>query len=280
MRRLLLVLATAFLGLTLLAQEPEIKSFSLNVSDLEAKLNSVRDLNDEACALIRVHIASKDVAFDGNIIGDPVWNDGEWLVFMPAAAPFLTIKPKGYAAHTYRFQENPLQSYCTYEMDVVLPPLERVRSLVMPSFSISTTSHPSYGLMVGFVKKFGGYIRAKSDFRFDLKTVGVCNEQGVMDGQQAWLTGNTKSNRWAITAGGLARVLSSLYVYAGVGYGQRTLAWENSAGEYYKVSSSSFSGVESELGVVFRFGAFAVSAGMQNNSFKFWEANLGVGVMF
>ena len=279
MRRLLTVLISSLLGLFLSAQEATVSSFLVNASDIEAKLNPVYDLNGEACALVRVVIASKDVSFEGNLVLEPVWNKGEWLVYLPAATQTLRIKPQGYAVVTYTFPE-PLQSYFSYELSVMLPPKEKVRSLVMPTFSLGSTFQPSYGLMVGFVKKFGGYLRAKSDFVFGLETSGECDAQGNIEGLQAWLTGNAKTSRWAITAGGMVQVLSPLYVCAGVGYGQRTLAWENAEGGYYKVSTSSFSGLEAEVGLVFRLGAFAVSAGVQSNSVKYWEANLGVGVMF
>ena len=76
----------------------------------------------------------------------------------------------------------------------------------------------------------------------------------------------------------------SLYAYVGGGYGTRTLAWQmyGSDGDYQyaKVVPSSFSGIEAETGVVVRLGGVVLSAGAQTNSFKFWEANIGVGVMF
>ena len=279
MRRLIAAMALSLLVLNLVAQEPVVTSFAVNGTDIEAKLNPVYDLNGQACALVRVNIPTRDVTFEGNIIGVPVWNSGEWLVYMPGASQNLKIKPQGYSTITYTFADQ-LQPYYSYDLSVSLPSREKIRSLVMPTFSIGTTSHTSYGLMVGFVKKFGGYVRAKSDFNFGLQLSGECDDQGYVEGIQAWLTGASRVSRWAITAGGIAKIFKPLYVYAGVGYGQRTLAWENSDGGYYKVVPSSYSGVEPELGLILRFGAFAVSAGVQTNSFKYWEANLGVGVMF
>jgi len=62
------------------------------------------------------------------------------------------------------------------------------------------------------------------------------------------------------------------------------VAWQTPGADgeyqYAKVVPSSFQGVEAETGVVVRLGGFVLSAGVQSNSFKFYEANLGVGVMF
>ena len=70
----------------------------------------------------------------------------------------------------------------------------------------------------------------------------------------------------------------------GAGYGQRILGWQvrgtDGEFEYARVTSSSYSGVEAELGLVFRMGGFAIMAGAQTIMFKYYEANVGIGVMF
>ena len=47
-----------------------------------------------------------------------------------------------------------------------------------------------------------------------------------------------------------------------------------------EVTLKDYKGIEAELGVMGRFGIFALSAGVQTNSFKYMEFNVGVGVMF
>ena len=39
-------------------------------------------------------------------------------------------------------------------------------------------------------------------------------------------------------------------------------------------------GIEAELGGIYRIKNVAISAGVQTNSFKYWESTLGVGIMF
>ena len=39
-------------------------------------------------------------------------------------------------------------------------------------------------------------------------------------------------------------------------------------------------GVEADLGLVLRAKNFAITAGLQSNSFKYFEATVGLGIMF
>lgn len=278
--RKILFLFLLFVGGSAAAQEIEILSFEPTM-DLSAKLNPVYDDNGQAAALLRISLASDKVSFEGIIIGDPVREHGDWLLYLPAGARFIRISVEGYTAMNYDFPTG-IESYRTYEMAVNLPIKEKAKALIMPSFSISS-GHTSYGIMLGYAKKgFGGYVRAKSDFNFGIPVAGSCDEQGKAGDQQLWLTGEeTRKSRYAVTAGALFRVLPPLYLYAGAGYGSRILAWQSSnKTEYYRVESSSFTGVEAEAGIIANFGIFAVSAGIQTNQFKYLEANVGIGVLF
>lgn len=279
MRKIILLLLL-FAGVTAAAQEIEILSFEPTM-DISAKLNPVFDDNGQAAALLRISLASDKVSFDGNIVNEPAYEHGDWLIYLPAGSKFIRINVDGYTGMNYDFPIN-IESYHTYEMVVNLPIKEKGKALIMPSFSISSV-HTSYGIMVGYVhNKFGGYIRAKSDFNFGIPVVGTCDAQGLVDGSQIWLTGkDTRKSRFAITAGAFFRIAAPLYVYVGAGYGSRILAWQSSIEtDYYKVSSASFIGVEAETGIMANFGIFAISAGVQTNQFKYVEANLGIGLMF
>lgn len=278
--RKLFLLILLFIGRSLSAQEIEILSFAPTM-DITAKLNPVYDDNGQATALLKISVASDKVSFDGNFIGVPVYEHGDWLLHVPSGTKDIRINVAGYTGTNFEFPIN-IESYHTYEMIVNLPIKERGKALIMPSLSISSI-HTSYGIMAGYVKKkFGGYVRAKSDFQFGIPIVGTCDAQGKSGGSQLWLTGeNTRKSRYAFTAGAIFRIISPLYFYAGAGYGSRILAWQNYNGtDYYKVTSSSFTGVEAEVGLLAHFGIFAISAGVQTNQFKYVEANVGIGVLF
>jgi hypothetical protein len=66
----------------------------------------------------------------------------------------------------------------------------------------------------------------------------------------------------------------------GAGYGYKKLAWETVDGAWAENSDKTNTGVEAELGLIFRAKNFALSAGVQSNSFSYMEATLGVGIMF
>ena len=86
-----------------------------------------------------------------------------------------------------------------------------------------------------------------------------------------------------MTGGYLRKLADPLYLYVGGGYGSRILAWKMYAdGDYAwaRVTDNSFTGYEAELGLIYRPGIIAFSAGVQTNQFKYYEANVGIGVMF
>ena len=277
--RKLFILFFLFLGAILSAQEIEVVSFEPTL-DISAKLNPVYDINGQAGAMLRISLASDKVSFEGNILESSMRDYGDWIVYVPSGTRFIRISVEGYAVMNYIFPVN-IESYHTYEMVVNLPVKEKAHALIMPTYSIGT-SQSSYGLMIGFAKKIGGYIRAKSDFNFGITTVGVCDASGNTDEGSIWLTGqDTKKSRLAITGGALFRVAKPLYLYVGAGYGSRILAWQSSNNtDYYRVEPVSFTGFEAEAGILANFGIFAISAGVQTNQFKYVEANLGIGLMF
>jgi hypothetical protein len=78
----------------------------------------------------------------------------------------------------------------------------------------------------------------------------------------------------------LYRLSLPLYLYAGAGYGYKKLAWETAEGSWAENTDKTYTGAEAELGLILRSKNFAVSAGVQSNSFKYIEATIGVGIMF
>ena len=271
-----------------------VRSFAKSdIGDMRARTSPVLDRNKRLSALLDISFAAPDTTlrFEG-IVGEPVHYPGEWLVHVPEGTARLKIsmddcKPLDYAIPSGLA----IESGTVYLMDLDIEEAVKVRTLIMPavSASFSNTTHLSYGLMLGICKKNGGYLRVKSDFSFGLKTSAQCDADGLIDGVKGWYTGESKKSRFALTAGYLRHLTemgdnASLYAYAGAGYGSRVLAWQmcgdDGSDQYVRVAPSSFNGLEAEAGIVFRTGGLAVSAGVQTNSFKFYEANLGIGVMF
>lgn len=279
MKKLLLLLCFVVFAGTIRAQELKVKSFSLNPMDLTAKVKPRYDLNKEPGAVIRVAVASKDVTFSGNIIGEKECSkSGEYLVYVPAGTRLIKISVDGCLPLTYEFPMRP-QSFHTYELQLLMPQIERTQTVIMPAYSIGSSSQSSFGLMVGFVRKNGAYLRLKSNMNF-FRPDGASDDPALTGNRRPWYTGNDQKERWAATAGYMRRLAKPLYLYLGAGYGERTLAWESVDNGWIEQPERSYKGVEAEVGAIVKFGVFALSAGVQTNSFQYWEGNFGVGVIF
>ena len=158
---------------------------------------------------------------------------------------------------------------------------ERPRVMVMPVMGFRT-SQMSYGLMVAAMRRTGGYIKAKYSFSNTPSDDFECNDVGMSgeDGEVQWYTGTTEKSRLSVTGGIVQRLWKPFYLYAGVGYGTRTLVWETVGGKWGKNKDHSLEGVEAEIGGILSAGPMVFSLGLQTNSFKYLEGNLGIGVIF
>ena len=158
---------------------------------------------------------------------------------------------------------------------------ERPRVMVMPVMGFRT-SQMSYGLMVAAMRRTGGYIKAKYSFSNTPSDDFECNDVGMSgeDGEVQWYTGKTEKSRLSVTGGIVQRLWKPFYLYAGVGYGTRTLVWETVGGKWGKNKDHSLEGVEAEIGGILSAGPMVFSLGLQTNSFKYLEGYLGIGFIF
>lgn len=96
-----------------------IESFVEKSNDISGRTYSKTDNNGIPCALLKVHIASKNVKFEGLIIGDPEYKTSEYWVYMPNGSKRLTIKLEGYLPLDVEFSKygiHSLESKVTYEL--------------------------------------------------------------------------------------------------------------------------------------------------------------------
>lgn len=145
--------------------------------------------------------------------------------------------------------------------------------------SMSVYPQLSYGLMLGYVKKFGGYVKFRSDF-VSASPAYLCDRQGMTDGGIIWATGEQRKSRMLATGGALFRVAKWFYPYVGAGYGSRNVYWQDYEGQWAKVVDFSCKGIALEVGTIFKLGPVAISAGVSNTAFKYTEVEVGVGLMF
>lgn len=279
-QRLLLLGFLLFLCGLGYAQDLKVSAFQRMDRDLLARTQERLDLNDVPCAVVRISVANaKDYTFEGNIIGDVIYKPGEAIVYMTEGSRNITVKSDKFGSLKYEFTQK-LEKRVVYKLALKLDEAgaNKVRTLVMPVMGIGSTT--SYGVMIGVVKKVGFYAKVKSNFKSQTTDL-VCNGMG-MDANETpmWFTGNTKSTRLAVTGGLLVRVALPFYLYGGAGYGYKKLAWETAEEEWAENTDKTYTSVEADLGCILRMKNFALSAGLQSNGFKYFEATVGIGIMF
>lgn len=280
MRRAILIAWCMIISTVMLAQGITVRTFSFSPTDLEAKINPVPDANGAPTALIRVSSNSTSISFSGNIIGDPTFSNGEWMIYVPAGTRFLKLSSEGAYSLNYEFPVT-IQASCCYEMSIRVEDKDSIRTLMMPSVG-SGSFQPSYGLMTGAMfQRYGIYLRARSDFNKEPSCSYTCDDNGLLEnGEMGWYVGESASSRFSMTAGGMRRLSPLLTAYAGLGYGSRTLAWQTYDGQYAKVSTRSFRGVETEVGFILTLGPVAVAVGADLCGLKGCEGVIGIGLMF
>ena len=104
------------------AQKLQVESFQLAEGDIIARTSPREDLNGKPCAVIRVGLALQNVQFAGNVMGDPIAEPGEYLVYMPQGNTELTIRHNNYLPLIVTFADygiGRLQSGCTYRLTIL-----------------------------------------------------------------------------------------------------------------------------------------------------------------
>ena len=262
-----------------------VPTFSTLDRDMLARTQPRLDNNEVPCAIVRV--SAKDIetyTFEGNIIGDVIYQSGEALVYMTKGSRNITIKSNKFGMMKYPFPIGKLDKQVVYKLDLklILPEDQKRKTIVMLEGGFHP-SQTSFGVMAGIVAKHGAYVRFRSDFgsaSADLE----CDDTGALTsggtGTPFYKDGATAKSKLSITGGYLYRFMKPLYGYAGLGYGQRTLAWETTDGELVKNTDHSASGLAFEIGAIGQYKNFALSLGLQTINFKYMELGVGVGYFF
>lgn len=282
--RLIIGLMFVLMAFCAQAQELQLTRFGQQVGSFTAQKNPRYDLDGEPCAVVKVSVANaKDFKFKNYyIVGDPVYMPGEAWVYMAQGATRLTISSERFGALTFDF-EAPLEKGITYEMQLklVLPEDSRRRTLVMADMGIHP-SQTSFGVMVGVLAKHGAYLHVKSDLNF-LSTTLNCDDSGALlpSGTFPYYKPEVlHKSKHSVTGGYMYRIIKPLYAYAGLGYGNRIMAWETVDAELVRNMDHSTEGVAVEIGAIGTYKNIALSLGCQTINFKYVEMNVGLGVFF
>ena len=96
--RKILVLLLSLLITSAYAQNISVVSFQKLENDLTARTQSIDDQNGEPCALIKIVVTGSGFMFEGDGLGivKTKHKTGEYYIYVPRGATYLTIKHNDY----------------------------------------------------------------------------------------------------------------------------------------------------------------------------------------
>lgn len=287
----------------------KVTGFRVLSNDVSAFITPVRDLNNEACALLKV-VARQDFAFSSPL-GIVKRKDevGEIWLYLPKGTRRITIKhPRWGVLRNYRLPLA-LESHVAYEMTISEPriPMPYEHDTVILTKTIVDTvavkrkrprlpmtfhalftlsmhqNGPSWGVMLAAMRRHGMFVHVSSDLRSIGETRFTCDEEGYIDdsGTMPYYTGETRHSNWTATAGVIHRLCSVLSVFEGIGYGRAATAWqlaESEGGGSALNDGLTHKGVAGELGLMATFGRINISASVLTIAGQQWQGCVGVGI--
>ena len=144
------------------------------------------------------------------------------------------------------------------------------------------------GIRAGvFRKSFGVYVSGRlSPGRKDA-AYSCMSDGSIQDGGGIYTTGEQSRFHWGISAGGIFLPVRfagfdkcGFGFYAGVGYGKRSLFWEDINHDWALVSDRSWDGVAAEAGPMLIIDRFILSAGINTVLFRHYDVEVAVGIRF
>lgn len=96
----ILIFITNILGV---AQHISVSSCRYNPYDLSASTNERKDLNGKTCGLLKIQINKEGLSFDGNVIGNVIYKNGEYWVNLTSGSKSLGIKHRDFMPLTRAF---------------------------------------------------------------------------------------------------------------------------------------------------------------------------------
>lgn len=292
-----------------MAQQFTVGRFNVLPNDISAYISPVRDLNGEACALVKV-TAPADFVFSSPL-GIVKRKDevGEIWLYLPHGTKRLTIKhPQWGVMRDYKFNKT-LESRMTYELTIT-PPKElaitkhdtivltktvvdtvtvRKRRAPLPlsaSGLLTVAAHtngPSWGVMLAMLRRHGLFVHAQCDFGSIGETTVECDKSGMVDGSSImpYYSGKTRHSNYALTAGLIHRLGRHLCLFEGAGYGKTATAWqlaEVEGGGYALNRSLTHKGWAAELGFLVRIHRLSLSLSALTVAGKQWQGCIGIGM--
>lgn len=139
---------------------------------------------------------------------------------------------------------------------------------------------PAWGFAVScFPGRFGGYLSIRSNY-VDGRSDYQCRSDGTTDYGFIWASGHTRGSRLSMSCGGMVRLADFVRLHVGTGFGDVSVLWGDSSGQWARVTDLSVQGVLLETGLMFDFGRFSAGAGVSSIRFKDWSSLVCFGISF
>lgn len=169
-----------------------------------------------------------------------------------------------------------------FKLNVLLKERWPRETFVTLNAAYSLAPQGSVGFSVGQVKRFGWFVSLMSNGNFSgFQADGDCDGQGYLpDGHLMQYTNEGSKMRLSVMAGGMMRIKGPWIVRVGVGYGNRTLRWKTTDGEWYRNTAFSLQGIDMSAGVQLHLKSFVMSLEAVTTQFQNVEAKIGLGYAF
>lgn len=128
--------------------------------------------------------------------------------------------------------------------------------------------------------RFGGFVSYRSNFDGRVYEYECASSGAIPGGGMFWPSGNDCLCARMYTAGIAFECLPWLAVYAGGGYGERSLMWQDIDAGWAKVADWSQEGVAVDAGILVSWRMFAISAGASSIAFRTFATTVGLGLRF
>lgn len=118
-------------GFSAYAQDLKVKSFTRLERDLLARTDERLDLNDIPCAVVRISVQkANSFEFEGNVIGKPVYNPGEAIVWMASGSRNIMVKSEEFGTLRFEFPQK-LEKSVVYELSLIVQQVATEQGLMM-----------------------------------------------------------------------------------------------------------------------------------------------------
>ena len=137
MKKLLLIWCLLMAVAGLQAQKLTVDKMEVAEGDLSASVYPRNDLNDNPCGLVKVQLATMGASFEGNVIGDAAFKQGEYWVYMSAGSYMLNVKHSNFVPLFVNFRDygiRKVEGKCVYVLTLSMPqgatPIQKQKLIV------------------------------------------------------------------------------------------------------------------------------------------------------